>query len=158
MSDRRTGSPWGMIQAIAASLALAVSVSVGVYTRVITDVMAEVNIIASDEGLKREKIVRGAIDQLETSLLLKIEKVSGEMDGLDEAIQSIETDIALIKGQQIADAEVRKLVRQVSDTLIELKGDVKSLKEKSAEVSDIATQLNVLSAQVASIQERLVLK
>lgn len=155
MPDRRKNSPWAMIQAITATVALAVSLSVGVYTKVVSDVMAEVSTLMSKEHLVKEKAIAIAVEKLEHSLLLKIDRVSGDLQSLEDAINDIETDIAIIQGQQIADAEVRKLVRQVNDTLIALKGDVRSLKEKSAGVDDIAIQIGVLSNQISTIQKKL---
>lgn len=155
MADRRKGNPWGMVQAITAAIGLMITLGISIYTKVESDVMSQVNTLASTERLNREKIVTAAVEKLEASLLLKIDRVSGDLQGLEDAIHDIETDIAIIQGQQIADAEVRKLVQQVNNTLIELKGDVKTLKEKSAGVDDIAVQLGVLSSQITTIQKKL---
>ncbi|CAL9966851.1 hypothetical protein VPHD249_0126 [Vibrio phage D249] len=155
MADRRKGSPWGMIQAIAASLALAVSLSVGVYTRVITDVMSEVDTLASSERLKRERLIQDAVNSLENKFELRVAALDGTLEDVEDAIGDIERDIAVIQQQQIADAEVRKLVNDVTSQLGELKGDLKVLTERSVSVDSIASQLGSLSHQMSTINKKL---
>tara|TARA_Y100001960_G_scaffold334111_1_gene445145 strand:- start:22645 stop:23118 length:474 start_codon:yes stop_codon:yes gene_type:complete len=155
MVDRRAKSPWGMIQAIAAVVALSFSLSVGVYTKVVSDVMSEVGALASEERLTRERLIRTAVTTLEKKVDIKIAKVSGDLDGLEDVINDIELEIAVIQGQQIADEEVRKLVHQVNESLFVLKGDVKALKENSVDVQGIASQLGALSSKISAIQSKL---
>lgn len=155
MVDRRAKSPWGMIQAIAAVVALSFSLSVGVYTKVVSDVMSEVGALASEERLTRERLIRTAVTTLEKKVDIKLAKVSGDLDGLEDVINDIELEIAVIQGQQIADEEVRKLVHQVNESLFVLKGDVKALKENSVDVQGIASQLGALSSKISAIQSKL---
>ncbi|CAL9980394.1 hypothetical protein VPHD51_0125 [Vibrio phage D51] len=155
MVDRRAKSPWGMVQAIAAVIALSFSLSVGVYTKVVSDVMSEVGALASEERLTRERLISTAVSALEKEVDIKIAKVSGDLDGLEDVISDIELEIAVIQGQQIADEEVRKLVHQVNESLFILKGDVKALKENSVDVQGIASQLGALSNKISAIQSKL---
>lgn len=155
MADRRAKNPWGMIQAVAAVVALCFSMSMGVYTKVVSDVMSEVSTMASEERLNRERLIQTAVLTLEKKVEIKIAKVSGDLDGLEDVINDIELEIAVIQGQQIADEEVRKLVHQVNESLFVLKGDVKALKENSVDVQGIASQLGALSNQISTIQSKL---
>lgn len=144
-----------MIQAVAAVVALAVSLSVGVYSRVVADVMLEVNNLAASERLSREQLVGTAVERLENKFELKISRLDGTLEGVEDAITSIEKDIAVIQQQQIEDKEVRKLVNAVNAQLAQLQGDIKVLNQRTVSVEHIATQLGALSNQVSAINEKL---
>lgn len=155
MIDRRKRSPWGMVQAVAAVVALSVSLAAGVYTRVTSDVMSDVNALASSERLIRAELISNAVDALEKKFDLKVAGLDGNLKEIEDAVTEIELSIAVIQQQQIEDKEVRKLVNAVNTQLAELRGDIKVLNQRSVSVEQIADQLGSLSNQVSDINEKL---
>ncbi|QZI88193.1 hypothetical protein SIPHO035v1_p0102 [Vibrio phage 234P7B] len=117
--------------------------------------MSEVDTLASSERLKRERLIQDAVNSLENKFELRVAALDGTLEDVEDAIGDIERDIAVIQQQQIADAEVRKLVNDVTSQLGELKGDLKVLTERSVSVDSIASQLGSLSHQMSTINKKL---
>lgn len=155
MSNGNISKVPGWAQGIAAIVSTAALVGTIVYNVAAQSFKDQLEIRIAQHVLQEKEVDARFKEDLREMVLRETSLVRGDIDLINAQLTKLEQQVLILEQKQLIDDEINKLVKDVSNTLNELKGDVRVLREKSTDMDNISRKIDSLSNQVAVINEKV---